>query len=311
MSSQEDLDQEKHAKKLVSDALNTYRYLRISIVVLVVALLASVVIERTKVDGCWQGSISAYYFTPVHAVFVGTLVVIGVSLIAIKGGTPREDMLLNLAGVLAPIVAFVPTKALSHKACVSSELVFNDREAAVDNNVLAFLIGGIVAILTLIVVVRLMNKRTRKHADEPADEQSASGVQVLLGNGTLFALAILVAGCIWYFTFRESFLNDAHGLTAVAMFGVIFVVMLMNRKVAKHPYSRLYTITAGAMVAVAIGVGIAKVIDSDWRHHILYIEFLELSVFAVYWVVQTFEHWNDDVAAPPDASEGAPEGANA
>jgi len=97
-----------HAEALEPFAVKSYRYLRLSIVVVVLALMASVVIERSHVS-CWQESISAYFYTPVQAVFVGALVAIGVSLIAIKGSTDREDVLLNLAGVLAPIVAFVPT----------------------------------------------------------------------------------------------------------------------------------------------------------------------------------------------------------
>lgn len=74
----------------------------------VASALVSVVIERSRAT-CWGESISGYYYTPSRNVFVGALVVIGVSLIAIKGSTDREDVLLNLAGVLAPIVAFVPT----------------------------------------------------------------------------------------------------------------------------------------------------------------------------------------------------------
>ena len=89
-------------------AIKSYRYLRLSIVVVVLALLASVLIERSHVD-CFQESISAYFYTPVQAMFVSALVVIGVCLIAVRGRTTGEDVLLNLAGVLAPIVAFVPT----------------------------------------------------------------------------------------------------------------------------------------------------------------------------------------------------------
>ena len=45
----------------------------------------------------------------VAAVFVGTLTAMGVCLIAIKGrDKPREDLMLNLAGMCAPVVAMVP-----------------------------------------------------------------------------------------------------------------------------------------------------------------------------------------------------------
>ncbi len=87
----------------------TYRYLRIGIIAAVFLLAASVVLERTKVaPACWQTSISAYYYTPARAVFVGALMAIGMSLVVIKGSTPWEDVFLNVAGMLAPVVALVP-----------------------------------------------------------------------------------------------------------------------------------------------------------------------------------------------------------
>jgi hypothetical protein len=40
---------------------------------------------------------------------VGALAALGVGMIALWGKTPIEDAFLNLAGMLAPVVAFVPT----------------------------------------------------------------------------------------------------------------------------------------------------------------------------------------------------------
>src|SRR3954470_4971678 len=96
----------------------TYLYLRVGLVALAVFLSASLVIELTWGDGRWLGSISAYYYTPVRAVFVGTLVAMGVCLIAIKGrDRPREDLMLNLAGMCAPVVALCPIPLEDVAAC--------------------------------------------------------------------------------------------------------------------------------------------------------------------------------------------------
>ncbi len=73
--------------------------------------------------------------------FTGGLVAIGVSLIAIKGSTDLEDVLLNLAGVLAPIVAFVPTTP-PEGGCPSVGVDVRYAELYIDNNVLAYAIGG-------------------------------------------------------------------------------------------------------------------------------------------------------------------------
>jgi hypothetical protein len=90
-----------------------------------------------------QESISAYYFTPTHSIFVGGLVAIGVALIAVKGSTDLEDALLNVAGVLAPIVAFVPTSPpRADDVCKATGFIGDNPKAMIDNNLLSFAIGG-------------------------------------------------------------------------------------------------------------------------------------------------------------------------
>ena len=81
-------------------AVKTYRYLRLAMIALVVGLFACVLYEHSKTrTGCWQTSISAYYYTPVQGFLVAALVTIGVSLVALRGNTDWEDVLLNMAGV--------------------------------------------------------------------------------------------------------------------------------------------------------------------------------------------------------------------
>ena len=128
-------------------SIATYRYLRISMVGAVVLLAASVAFERWQVD-CWQTSVSAYYYTPVRAIFVGMLMAIGMCLIVIKGSTQWEDAALNAAGMLAPIVAVVPTSDVG--TCWSQTPiplpVKDDGELAdwvvanIDNNVTALIV---------------------------------------------------------------------------------------------------------------------------------------------------------------------------
>ncbi len=94
-----------------SAAVRTYRYLRLSLVGLVLLLLFCVWLERLGGAEANKhlGSISAYYYTPARSVFVGALVAIGISLAAIVGRRGFEDSALNIAGMLAPVVALVPT----------------------------------------------------------------------------------------------------------------------------------------------------------------------------------------------------------
>ena len=266
-------------------AIKSYRYLRLAIVVVVLSLVASVVIERWKTS-CWEVSISAYFYTPVHAMFVGALVAIGVCLVAVKGSRDWEDMLLNVAGILAPVVAFVPTSPPS-LSCSSSAFGTFDPEAYLDNNVLAYAIGGTVAIGGAWIIARVQKKDDALHPLDPPTKYGLLLVALLAG-----------AGLIWYFGFRDSFLAHAHAGTAIAMFAIVGIVIAINATQAKRPYSMLYAILAGFMVAAFVGVGIVKLIADDWRHSVLWLEFLELTPFAVYWGAQTFELWDGGIRTP-------------
>ena len=49
------------------------------------------------------------------------------------------------------------------------------------------------------------------------------------------------------------------------------------------------------MVLAGLGAFVANVVIDDWRHQVLWLELLELTPFAVFWAVQTFEHWDGGV----------------
>ena len=121
-------------------ALDTYRYLRGGIPVMLVMLGAALIIERARAT-CWQTSISAYYFTAAHAVFIGAICAIGTLLIVYKGSTDTEDVLLNLAGILAFVVAFVPTSRPVLLCGASSLPVDAVTNAAVVANVWALVVA--------------------------------------------------------------------------------------------------------------------------------------------------------------------------
>jgi len=133
-------------------ATRTWGYLRVAMVAVVVGLGVSIAIERAKVTpGCFQQSISAYYYTPVRRYFVGALVALAVCLVCVRGNTAIQDPLLNLAGMLALVVAFVPTQYAS--PCVSVTPPIEHSGANVANNALAVLITGAIVLAIIGVVV--------------------------------------------------------------------------------------------------------------------------------------------------------------
>jgi hypothetical protein len=79
----------------------SYRYLRTAMVGLLVCLAVAVVYRSWR-QGDLLGSVSAYYYTPAQAIFVGALIGLGTCMIALKRTTPVEDVFLNPAACSRP-----------------------------------------------------------------------------------------------------------------------------------------------------------------------------------------------------------------
>src|SRR5262249_176634 len=257
--------------------------------------------ERAHV-ACWQGSISSYFYTPVHSMFISALVVLAVSLIAIRGCTVFDDVALNVAGVLAAIVAFVPTAPSEHE-CTSTPFVGGDASAAIKNNLLALIIGGSIALVgAFIGWCVLRNHRPEKPAAAPRQDSRISTIV-----GFVAAFVLFGVGVVWCFAFNDNFLDHAPGSGAVGMFVSIGVVVVFNALTTRGVYRVIYSFAAVAMVA-SFGIAFfGKLwVDHDWRHQILWLELLEIAALVVFWSAQTVEHWDGGV---PTGSErrGRPE----
>lgn len=268
-------------------AVKTYRYLRLALAALVVLLFAAVVIEwlATGPD-CLQPSISAYYYTPVRAVFVGVLVTMGVCLVALKGSTEPEDVLLNFAGMLAPGVAFVPTPGVGE--CRSVPVDPGDVGANVANNMQALFVTGLVVAVVVLAMARV---------DAPRG---------VLGRWDRIGIAVtalvLGAGVVWFYVDRESFLDRAHAAAAVPMFLALVAVVWLNarhvqeavRQGVMPPQESRYVpvyrgIAVGMLVALAATVVISFATSSTSL--VFWVEVVLITLFAAFWVVQTVELW--------------------
>jgi hypothetical protein len=254
--------------------------------------------------GCLLGSVSDYYYTPVHAVFIGSLLALGVALIALKGRDTIEDLALNLAGVMAPMVAFVPT-ARSNSACLAdSDELLVSHSALVANNVVALLAGAALAVAVAYVVA------WRQHKVHDIRVSPSAVV------GTALSLATLAVGVIWYATGRTSFEERAHGFTAVLMFIAFWLAVLVNagwpagplrflyrvlRAPAPDPlgasanYQGWYRVISVAMAGFAI-IALAS-LSIEWDHRIFWLELAEILAFGTFWTLQTLEAWEAGPAA--------------
>jgi hypothetical protein len=325
MAANEDIQQQQRlGREEQLNAIKTWRYLRLAMVGLVVGLAAAVAFEWNKGGrSCFQGSVSAYYYTPVRAFFVSALVAIGVCLVCLRGNTVWEDGLLNLAGVFAAIVGFVPTPNVGLCIAPSIETLHKPLDIVgmstadelaeqkkmvlettinynVANNVFAFIVmGGIGLALLAIIALRDKSQNGRK--------MSTAELLGYLAVALFYVLAIV----IFYFA-RGWWVHHAHTWSAVALFAAILAVVIINAldhspsdSQSSPAYRRLYRGTAAAMILAMSGVLIANCLMT-WRHPTLVIEALFISLFAVFWAAQTKELWNKGLRPP--ATEGADRG---
>jgi uncharacterized membrane protein YidH (DUF202 family) len=292
-----------------TEAVKTWRYLRLAMVLVVIGLGVSVLYEHRQTGtGCWQESISAYYYTPVQGVFVGALVTVGICLIALKGNTDWEDILLNFAGVSAPVVAFVPTP--DPGTCGSVLTDTPNRDMNVANNMTAFLVAGGLALVVLGAV--LVSARRGNSSPQQPTRTSVVGylltVVLYLGTVLVFGLA------------RNWFTAHGHDVAAIAMFTFIIANVWLNainlhftRKDAtgSAPVVNPYTVIGVLMIAAVVVTTVLGLV-AHWAYWKLALEANLIALFAVFWVLQTIELWDQGLrqealpSAPRATEEASP-----
>ncbi len=302
-------------------ALRTYSLLRLGMVGVVVALGVSVALEVARSDGCVQRSISAYYYTPSRAVFVGALITLGVSMIVLWGKNWVEDGFLNLAGLLAPVVAFVPTsdanfcgvtKASQQAANGDPGQLIDTAHQAIDNNVttLGLIILG--TLLSLVIAVITNSRWAALLRDRPGPWYRDWTFCVPYG----LAAVLWMFGAAMFVWKRPTFYDHAHMASAVTLF--VFVIVVVSASAwdkwddwkqhgrrGADPSRRWmiqYGLLAGLMIAAAIVIFVAgKAMAHDWFgiHWVLVIEATLITLFGVFWVLQTIDR-RDEGAPRPD-----------
>jgi len=300
----------------------TYRYLRIAMVAVLVMIAASVVIESVR-SRCLLGSVSSYYFTPVRTIFVGALFAFGAALIAYKGHSDEEDSVLNLSGLMAFVVAIVPTVPDDSCQVSNSAIPAASRSIAVTNNILSLLVAGAVALL----IGWAFRSRAKEPAStvttdrpESARRDAATGAGVrrpvwIQSNWTWlrWVLWVVPVAEVVSFAAFPGFVEDrGHAISAVTMVVGLILVMFFNawfsevrREDEGGQYRRRYQRLAVALIlAVATTIALASFMGESLL--ILLLEFVILGIFVVYWLYQTAELWSAaDSGHTPD-SDAAP-----
>ena len=292
------------------DVVYTYRSLRGAMIALLLMLLLSVGYQWWWETGhsCWLGSISAYYYTPARTVFVGSLCALGASLIAYKGHSSEEDVLLNFSGVMAFVVAMVPT--VPDGLCGPNAYTQTPAEiaAAVRNNIWSLVVVAVVA--AVIVAVLKRGAMTR----DPAARPTPRSIVV-----TLVCAGVVLVELTLFLVLRDRFIALSHGIAAGTMVAGVIAVMVLSalRTEERHRavgddtgagYRRTYIAIAVALTVALGGTVTAALTLTGFDRLILVAEVIIIVLFCTYWGVQTKELWDLGEVSADEARGTGPDG---
>lgn len=282
-------DESEQDMQLASTSTHrTYRYLRLGLIGAVLAILVSLIAYGTTSG--WPPSLSALYYTPAATVFVGALFAISLALLALSGHSV-EQALLDLAAVVVPLIAIVPTviqtgdvpgktvECVDAAPCVPAEFI-----PAIANGMVTFaVVGGIGVVLAVVLAV----------------------VQRTISGGLLLAIAgaaAIIAGMtIWWAVDPASFVPSAHLVATVGFLSLMALVSLMAAAGAGGtPFRAVYGALSALFVLSLVFVVIVSLtraggadLPASGAPLILIGETIALTVFGMFWLTQTAQKWDD------------------
>jgi CDP-diglyceride synthetase len=306
---------EERAAEYRSILKRTYLFLRFGLVGTVIAIFLAVcftpegfLIEN---EGTLR-SISHYYYTPARTVFTGALCAASLALVAIAG-KGIQSYLLDLAALLAPLIAIIPTPTLPGEVgpdaglapCpTDADCIPGDQFPAVATGFQVWLWMSIGVMV--IVAVRNLYQGARRRYVPPA-------LWVILALG-------LAAWAAYYWLWtqpgQELLRRFGHVAAASTFFVLIAVVALIeawrqwadrNENEPPPPPPAFLPRKAFAWIYLLLGIvmfadiACATFILARWirpedagiNNSVFIVEVVGLIAFALFWLVQTAEHGQD------------------
>lgn len=307
----------------------SYLYLRISMVGSVLAIFLAVLFTPVayKTGDFFLRSISHYYYTPARIVFTGALCAAALALLVISG-KGIQSWLLDVAALLAPLIAIIPTPTLTSEVGAAAELddcvagwptkkdahgertpldcIPEDQLGYVEVGIKVwFVFAGLVLAFALVRgIKRYRNLNTRK--------EITKGYWIVLGAG--IAIGILYGVAWWFSPWSEIDLyvlqRFGHLFAAGAFFIIIMIVAVVEawgqwRKpkpgepipqdppfFKRRTYALWYAVAA-LILLVDILAAFAIVVIAPPGYWVFLVEVVGLTAFAVFWAFQTAEHCRD------------------
>ncbi|WP_156697858.1 hypothetical protein [Nocardioides sp. Leaf285] len=290
----------------------TYYVLRWSMPVLLVWL--AVAIATAWLDSGLalpMTSISAYYYTDVHTVFVGVLIALGVLLVVIQGRTPWEDALMNTAGALAPFVALLPTPVTASDTCIAPYCTSRMLDDVIPDNHEIIAFNVLTAIPVWLILCAYLTRRawTMRHG-EPRERHSSI---FSAATTTVFGAAGLL---VWFDDgTRQLFYDRAH-LTSAALMVTMLIASMVPFAMWMGPSTR-WPFTRGPFARwpgllgnefwvvlwlTLLGLaacGLVYVVKDQWDHTVLVVEIAAIVPFFLYWGLQGLALGRRDRNGPP------------
>lgn len=276
----------------------TYVLVRVGLLGLVGTLIAGVSWLR-YVAGCGDSqhlrSFSAYYYTTAGPLLVATLGAAGFLLVVFRPKSDLENALLNLAGLLAPAVAFVPAEFPGRSACVTVAAAPYAPGLGYNPSLLAYLVAATGGwLLTFTALGRILGTAEGGAEPPPRIARVAHWVGFVVSLGFLAMIAVLPAALPEHFAW-------VHYSAAVVMFVCIAVVVLLNTGLGRRLYSaglpggqdlpgvapwvgRVNGLLGLAMLG-GLALGPVRLLTGEPSLYV--IELTILVVFATYWALQT------------------------
>ena len=260
----------------------TYRYVRVTILAATLLLIVAVAVQ--SVTGGVPASLSAAYYTPAGPIFVSALFVVAAAFLALSGRS-IEQGLLDVAAVLALAVAVVPTTVESEVCGPAGRCVPSAVVPTVVNNGIAVASVVYVGVLAALVLARVQGTLSR-------------GVLLTAGSVGVVATGFL----LWALVAPDAFLALAHNAAAVAFFlliGAVAALAAWRPQRAPQRFRPAYAAVAVGILFALAGLGatlVAAALGADTTVPVPWVflgEAVALGLFAVFWVLQTVELWDE------------------
>jgi hypothetical protein len=301
---------DNHGKPMVPNTLAVYRNLRIGMGVTAVMLAASITIQSTYVtlhgdnhEICWQEVLSAYFYTSAHSIFVAALLGLATLFFVYRGTCDTENALLQLAGVAAVTAALVPMGEGYVHLCQPPPLTIPDDDAvkaAIRSNLWA-----VVAALAVAWVITWFQRHydRKDRTGKKIRQQKSPGGNLV----RCFLRMVLVVGLIALCAYKVDSRNVAHaaaGLLLLSSFiATVFVTAFVASREERKPrghtahcfFKWFYWVWAVGMLLTLLGIVAAIFLWPKLfgQHGGTILEAAVLVEFGAYWVVQTFDLWDD------------------